>query len=410
MEKKNIIVIGGGPAGMMAAGMAAKRYSNVTLIEQNKILGKKLLITGKGRCNITNGCEEVEELIRNVPQNAAFLYSAFYTFTNQDTIDFFNQLGLPTKIERGNRVFPVSDKSADVVNAMKKFLIDNHVEILKDRVDDIMAVENKIHSVILKERGELQADTVILATGGLSYPLTGSTGDGYTWAENLGHTITEIHPSLVPLKTEEEWPKELSGLSLKNIGITVYNSKNKPVYHDFGEMLFAHFGLTGPVILSASAHMRNLPQESYTLVLDLKPALDESQLDLRLQKDFQKYSNKSFKNSLKDLLPSALINFIIRLSGISPDKKTHSITRDERKNLGRLLKEITFHIKDFCDIERAIITSGGVSVKEINPSTMESKLVSGLYFAGEIIDVDAYTGGFNLQIAFSTGYLAGTNC
>lgn len=410
MENKKIIVIGGGPAGMMAAGMAAKRYNNVKLVEQNKILGKKLLITGKGRCNITNGCDDVEDLIRNIPQNASFMYSAFYSFTNQDTIEFFNNLGVPTKIERGCRVFPASDKSTDVADAMKKFLHENNVEIIHDRVDDIKTKDGRVSSVTLKDRGVIFADSVIIATGGLSYPMTGSTGDGYTWAENLGHTITEIHPSLVPLKTEEEWTKELSGLSLKNIGISVYNMKNKQIYKDFGEMMFAHFGLTGPVILSASAHMRGLPKERYRLVLDLKPALSDEQLDLRLQRDFKKYCNKDFKNSLNDLLPSALIEPVIGLTGISPDKKTHSVTREERRSLAAVLKNITFNIKDFCSIERAVITSGGVSVKEINPSTMESKLAEGLYFAGEIIDVDAYTGGYNLQIAFSTGYLAGTNC
>lgn len=410
MEDKEIVVIGGGPAGMMAAGTAAKRYKNVKLIEQNPILGKKLSITGKGRCNITNACSEVEELIQNIPQNASFLYSAFYTFTNQDTIDFFHTLGVPTKIERGNRVFPVSDKSRDVVRALENFLYENHVEVIHDRVDDIRAVDHHIDSVVLKKRGKIHADAVILATGGLSYPSTGATGDGYTWAENLGHKITEIHPSLVPLRTEEDWPTALAGLSLKNIKISVYNQKKRLIYQDFGEMLFAHFGLTGPVILSASSHMRKLPNETYMLYLDLKPALDEKQLDLRLQRDFQKYQNKDFKNALKDLLPAALIPTIVFLSEISPDKKTNSITREERKKLGSLLKALPFHIINFASIERAIITSGGISVKEINPSTMESKLVNGLYFAGEIIDVDAYTGGFNLQIAFSTGYLAGTNC
>ncbi|MBO5364134.1 MAG: NAD(P)/FAD-dependent oxidoreductase, partial [Clostridia bacterium] len=399
---KQIIVIGGGPAGMMAAGTAAKRGFHVKLIEQNKQLGKKLLITGKGRCNVTNACEDPEELIRNVPTNGSFLYSAFYGYTNQQTMDFFEELGVPLKVERGNRVFPVSDKSEDIAKALRNFLIENNVEIIQDRVDDILAEDGKICGVLTEKRGNILADSVILATGGLSYQKTGSTGDGYTWAENLGHEITEIRPSLVPLRVAEDWISEVQGLTLKNISITVLNQKGKRTYTDFGEMMFAHFGLTGPVILSASAHMRKMGQESYRLLLDLKPALDREQLDRRILRDFEQNLNRDFCNSLSDLLPASLISSVIALCGIDPHKKVNSVTKEERSRLVQVLKEMEFHIEGFCPIEQAIVTSGGVNVKEVNPSTMESKLVSGLFFAGEILDVDAYTGGFNLQIAFST--------
>ena len=407
---KQIIVIGGGAAGMMAAGTAASRGLHVKLIEQNKLLGKKLMITGKGRCNLTNACDDVETLINNVPTNGSFLYSAFYGFTNHQTMDFFEELGVKVKVERGERVFPLSDKSIDVVNALQKYLKDNNVEIIHDRVDDILAENGIVKGVVTEKRGEIYADSVILATGGLSYQKTGSTGDGYTWAEDLGHTITDIRPSLVPLKVEEDWIGEVQGLSLKNIEINLINGKGKRIYKDFGEMMFAHFGLTGPVILSASAHIKNPKAEDYKLYLDLKPALDEQQLDLRIQKDFKKFINKDFRNSLSELLPKGIIPQIIALSGIDPYKKVNSVTSEERSRLVSLLKRLEFHITDFCPIEQAIITSGGICVKEINPSTMESKLIKNLYFAGEIIDVDAYTGGFNLQIAFSTGHLAGLCC
>ncbi len=395
---------------MMAAGTAAKRGLHVKLIEQNKILGKKLLITGKGRCNVTNACEDVEELIRNVPTNGSFLYSAFYGFTNQQTMAFFEELGVSLKVERGNRVFPVSDKSQDIADALRKFLIENHVEIIHDRVDDILIENHVIRGVLTSHRGEIFADAVILATGGLSYQKTGSTGDGYTWAENAGHEITEIRPSLVPLRVAEDWICDVQGLTLKNIGITVLNGKGKKTYADQGEMMFAHFGLTGPVILSASAHMRKMGQEDYRLLLDLKPALSVEQLDRRILRDFEQNLNRDFCNSLGDLLPSSLIPSVIALSGIEPRKKVNSVTKEERSRLVSLLKEMEFYITGFCPIEQAIITSGGINVKEVNPSTMESKLISGLYFAGEILDVDAYTGGFNLQIAFSTGHLAGSSC
>ncbi len=409
-----VIVIGGGPAGMMAAGTAAKNGHDVILIEQNKMLGKKLMITGKGRCNLTNACEDVEDLIHNVTRNPRFMYSAFYGFSNADVIDFFNRLGVSTKVERGGRVFPQSDKSADIVNAMKKFVTDSGVKTVFDRADEILADKSgakpKVIGVRCKTGGKIYADRVIIATGGMSYQRTGSTGDGYYFAEELGHTITDILPSLVPLKVEEKWITELAGLTLKNVKITVKGSAKKPVYEDFGEMMFAHFGLTGPIILSASAHMRNMKNEKYTIELDLKPALSEEELDKRILRDFNENLNKDFKNSLSKLLPKRLIDVIITLSEIDPMKKVNSITKQERARLAALLKHILFHVTNFCPIEQAIITSGGVSVKEIDPSTMHSKLVDGLSFAGEVIDVDAYTGGFNLQIAFSSGFLAGTSC
>lgn len=406
----DVIVIGGGAAGLMSAGTAAKNGKSVLLIEKNRILGKKMLITGKGRCNITNACDDVEELIKNVTRNSSFLYSSFYGFTNEDTIAFFNDLGVETKVERGNRVFPVSDKSLTVVNALVSWVKKSGVRIIHDKVLDIVVNDGTICGVITEKNNLIKSASVVLATGGMSYQTTGSTGDGYKFAEKLGHTVTEIIPSLVPVEVEEQWAYELMGLSLKNIEITVVNEKNKKIYNDFGEMLFAHFGLTGPVILSASAHMRPMERGKYKIYLDLKPALDESQLDARIIRDFQKFANKDFINSLNELLPSGLIGTVVELSGIDPHKKVNSITKEERRKLVSLLKRIEFNVKDFCPIEQAIITSGGISVKEIDPSTMESKIIKGLFFAGEIIDVDAYTGGFNLQIAFSTGYLAGSCC
>lgn len=404
---KRVIVVGGGAAGMMAAGTAAEQGFNVILIEKNKLLGKKLMITGKGRCNITNACDEVETLLKNVITNNRFLYSAFYGFDNTQTIDFFEKLGVKTKVERGGRVFPVSDKSSDVVAALRDFLIKNNVELVCDTVTKIRESDGAVTGVECAKRGFLAADAVILATGGASYPATGSTGDGYKFATELGHTVTNLRPSLVPVTVEESWTEELQGLSLKNVAITVKNSKGKVVYTDFGEMMFAHFGLTGPIILSASAHLKKMEEEHYKIHLDLKPALSEKQLDERILRDFSENMNKDFVNSLDRLLPKALIPIIVELCGIDPHQKINSVTAASRRRLTELLKNIEFNVTGFCPIEQAIITSGGISVKEINPSTMESKLVSGLYFAGEVIDVDALTGGFNLQIAFSTGHLAG---
>lgn len=404
------IVIGGGAAGMIAAGTAAQRGKNVVLIEKNRMLGKKLLITGKGRCNITNACDDVEELIKNVTVNSSFLYSAFYGFTNYDVIDFFNGLGVETKVERGNRVFPVSDKSASVVSALSGYVRNSGVRIICDEAIGIDVNGGRVCGVKTKKHGEIFANSVIVATGGLSYQATGSTGDGYKWAEETGHTIVPITPSLVPVRVCEDWVYNLMGLSLRNIELTVLNEKNKCVYKDFGEMMFAHFGLTGPVVLSASAHMRPMEEGKYKVLIDLKPALDEKQLDMRIVRDFEKFKNKDFANSLKELLPSAIIETVVMLSGINPHKKVNEITKDERRRLLGVIKRIELTVSGFCPIEQAIITSGGVSTKEIDPSTMQSKKIDGLYFAGEIIDVDAYTGGFNLQIAFSTGRLAGLCC
>ncbi len=404
---KRVIVIGGGAAGMLAAGTAAERGLNVVLIEKNKVLGKKLMITGKGRCNITNACDDVETLLKNVVRNRRFLYSAFYGFDNMRTIDFFEGLGVKTKVERGERVFPLSDKSADVTAALRKYLIDGNVEIIRDRVDEICAEDGKITGVKCKDRGFMRADSVITATGGISYPITGSTGDGYTFAEDLGHTIERLKPSLVPLTVNENI-SELCGLSLKNISIVVNDDKGKVIYKDFGEMMFAHFGLTGPVILSASSFIEN--PRGCIVHIDLKPALNVKQLDERILRDFSKNMNRDLINGLNDLLPKAIIPYIVRLSEIPPHQKINSVTAASRRRLTELIKNLEFNVTGFCPPEQAIITSGGVSVKEINPSTMESKLVGGLFFAGEVIDVDALTGGFNLQIAFSTGRLAGLSC
>ena len=408
---KKVVVIGGGPAGMMAASTAADNGAEVILLEKQHRLGRKLLITGKGRCNITNDCE-VEELIENVPTNGKFLYSAFYTFTNYDAIVMFNSLGVKTKTERGKRVFPVSDKAVDVVRALERQMNSNkNVEVLlNSKVDKIIAEDGAVKKVVLSDKREIECDSVIVATGGVSYPKTGSTGDGYRFAKNLGHTIITPKPSLIGLEVMEDYVADLAKLSLRNVSIEVYNSKNKKIYDDFGEMEFTKYGIDGPIIKSASCRMGDLSKDNYKIVLDLKPALDEEKLDKRIQKDFQKYSNKNFENSLNDLLPKQLIPTIVKLSKIDPYIKVNQISKEERKNLVHLIKHISFTVKNYRPIEEAIITSGGIKTSEINSSTMESKLVSGLFFAGEVIDIDAYTGGFNLQIAFSTAYLAGINC
>jgi predicted Rossmann fold flavoprotein len=406
---KKIVVIGGGPAGMMAAATAGSRGLDVTLIEKNQKLGRKLYITGKGRCNITNNAD-MEEFIANVPTNAKFLYSAFYTFTNQHLISLLNQLGLKTKVERGNRVFPVSDKSSDVIKALEKHLDNSHVSRLTGEVDNILFESDQISSVKLKDGSVISCESVIVATGGVSYPTTGSTGDGYRFARELGHTIVSPKPSLVPLESVEEWPAQAQGLSLRNISVSVVDQRNRRIFEDFGEMIFTHYGVSGPVILSASSYLRKMEAGKYRIRIDLKPALSEEQLDARIQRDFTKYARKNFSNSLDDLLPQKLIPIIVKLSEIHGDKPVNQITREERRSLVSLLKSLEITIKGFRPIREAIITSGGVSTKEIDPSTMESKLVRGLFFAGEVMDVDAYTGGFNLQIAFSTGYLAGMSC
>lgn len=410
-----VAVIGGGPAGMMATISAAEDGNDVILIEKMTSLGRKLLITGKGRCNITSSLD-MEDFIKNIPGNGMFLYSAFKNYTNNDIIDFLKKEGLKVKEERGNRIFPITDKSLDVLKCFERKLKSLDVKILFDtRVKEII-VKNNIIEGVETNKEIIKADKVILATGGKSYPLTGSTGDGYYIAQKLGHTVTEIKPSLVPLETfDKTICKKLQGLSLKNVKIQLIDkSKNKIIYDDFGEMLFTHFGVSGPTILSSSAHLvryKNIEQlfkeNKIVLKIDFKPALTEEKLNDRILRDFNEEKNKMFKNSLDKLLPQKLIPVIIEKSNIDMNKKVNEITKIERKNLVKLLKNFEVTIKGFRSIDEAIITSGGIKIKEINPKTMESKIISGLYFAGEIIDVDAYTGGFNLQIAYSTGYTAG---
>lgn len=406
---KKVVVIGGGAAGMVAASTASSMGHDVTLLEKNGRLGRKLLITGKGRCNITNNCD-IEELIENTPTNGKFLYSAFYTFTNEQVIDMFNSLGVKTKTERGKRVFPESDKAKDVVVALEKQMKQNKVNVvLNSNVKKIEQKNGKIESVVLSNNKVIKCDSVIIATGGVSYPRTGSTGDGYKFAKSLGHTIIKPKPSLIGLETFED-VYSLNKLSLRNIAIKVIDKKGKSIYEDFGEMEFSDIGIEGPVIRSASCRMKSFENETYKVIVDLKPALDKEMLDKRIQKDFKKYTNKKFENSLDDLLPKKLIPYIIDLSGIDKDLVVHQISRKQRKDLVNLLKNLEFNIRNYKPIDEAIITSGGIKTSEINSSTMESKLIEGLFFAGEVIDVDAYTGGFNLQIAFSTGYLAGISC
>ena len=405
----NVIVIGGGAAGMMAAIMSARNGNNVTILEKMRSMGRKLSITGKGRCNITNATE-MDNFIKNVPGNGKFLYSAFNQFTNQDTINFFNEIGVKTKVERGERVFPASDSAMEVIDKLKKELDRRKVKVtVNSKVERILVEDGKVVGV-KTEDNLYNCDKVILATGGKSYPSTGSTGDGYKMVESLGHTIVKPKASLVPLELYEKDITELQGLSLKNVSIKLLDDK-KIVYEDFGEMLFTHFGVSGPIILSLSAHLlrvknidEKLRNKNIVLSIDLKPALTFEKLETRIQRDFEKYTRKQFKNSLNDLLPGKMVNYIIEKSNIPDDKQTDQITKEERRNLVQLLKNLEFKIKGFRPIEEAIVTAGGVNIKEINSSTMESKLVKGLYFAGEIIDV--YTGGFNLQIAFSTAYIA----
>jgi hypothetical protein len=415
MKNMKVIVIGGGPAGMMSAISSASSGNKVVLIEKMQQLGRKLLITGKGRCNITSSLY-MSEFIKNTPGNGKFLYSCFQNFTNQDIIQLLKEEGLEVKEERGNRIFPVTDKSLDVLNCFISRLKKLNVEILLNtEVKDLKVSDGKVLGVITS-RGEIDADKVVLATGGKSYPLTGSTGDGYIIAKKYGHTIEKIKPSLVPLEIyDKEICKSLQGLSLKNVKIKIEDIQNqKTIYEDFGEMLFTHFGVSGPIILSGSAHLVRyqnidelLKNKKIILNIDLKPALSEEKLDERILRDFKDFKNKQFKNSLEKLLPQKMIDTIVNLSEINPDKKVNEITKEERKRLCRLLKDFSIEIKKFRNVEEAIITSGGISIKEINPKTMESKIVQGLYFAGEIIDVDCYTGGFNLQVAYSTGFTAG---
>lgn len=397
------IVVGGGPAGMMAAYAAFQKGDRVLLLEQNERLGKKLLITGKGRCNITNNAD-ISDFIAQVPVNSQFLYSAFYGFTNQQLLDLLHKKGLKTKVERGGRIFPVSDRASDVLKTLEKLMEGVDVKYYA-RVRWVMIDQGKAAGVCLWNQTKLEAKKVILATGGVSYPATGSRGDGYRMAEQTGHQIIPPKASLVPMEAAENWCKELQGLALRNVAIRVVDRGGKEVFSDFGEMLFTHFGVSGPIILSASSHIRNI--DGHRLFIDLKPALSVEQLDARLLRDFQAYSNRDFCNGLDDLLPKKLIPVIIALSGIPKHCKIHQITRGQRQKLISLCKCLPLTLTRVRPIEEAIITSGGVSVKEINPSTMESKKVPGLFFCGELVDVDAYTGGYNLQIAFSTGYLAG---
>lgn len=401
-----IIVVGGGPSGMMAAITAAKNNKDVIIIERNEKLGKKMLISGKGRCNITNG-KNIDEFFNYIPGNPYFLYSSLYSFTNEDTMKFFDNLGVKLKIERGDRIFPISNRSSDLIDAMKDQLIKEGVKIkLNSRVKKFVCHDKLIKSVQLEDNSKIDGDYFILCTGGLSYPNTGSTGDGYKIAENLGHTIVELKPALVPIEIKESWINQLQGLSLKNVTLSIVDSRNNILYREFGEMLFTHFGISGPIVLSASRVVED--NANLKAVINLKPALQFEQLDKRLQRDFLKYSNKDFKNSLEDLLPKKLIGVVIDLSSINPNKKCNSITREERLKLVDLLQNFIMNIKGLRPISEAIVTSGGVNTKEIDPSTMRSKIISNLYFAGELIDVDGYTGGFNMQIALSTGFLAGT--
>lgn len=396
----------------MAAYSAAQKHEKsaaITVIEKNERPARKLMITGKGRCNVTNNCG-VDTLIANVPKNGKFLFSAFSGFDSGDTMRLFESLGVPLKTERGNRVFPVSDKALDIVDALVGAVKKSGVKLVRGVAVKIIVSDGAVIGVKTEEGEIYPADSVILATGGMSYPLTGSTGDGYKMARELSHTVTELKPSLVPLTVHEGFCSRLAGLTLKNVTLSVFEEgKKKPVFSELGEMLFTHFGISGPLTLSASAHMRKMGKAAYTAYIDLKPALSEDQLDSRILRDFEGEKNKDFANSLDKLLPKSIIPVIIALSGIEPALKVNQITREMRAALCKVIKALPLHITGFRPIEEAIITGGGISVKEINPSTMESKLVKGLYFAGEIIDADAYTGGFNLQIAFSTGFAAGKN-
>lgn len=405
MTRKKVLIVGGGAAGMMAAGVCAQNGAEVFLLEKNDLLGKKLRITGKGRCNITNNCD-VQTFMANVPRNGKFLYSAISSFSPSDTMSFFEARGLAIKTERGGRVFPASDKAIDVVRALEGFVAEAGVKTINTRAKKLLVKDGKCEGLETQSGEKIFAGAVVLATGGLSYPRTGSTGDGYKMARNVGHTIVEPRPSLVPLESGDDFCKELQGLSLRNVAIELLEKdSNKVVYSDFGEMLFTHFGISGPIVLSASAHM--LKNRSYAAKIDLKSALSAEQLDKRLLRDLEKYQNKDFGNALGDLLPKKLIPVVIRLSGIPAELKCHQISRAMRLKLVSLLKGFKVNITGTRSIDEAIITAGGVKTSEVNPKTLESKLVRGLHFAGEVLDVDAYTGGFNLQIAFSTGHLAG---
>ena len=398
------VVIGGGAAGLMASALLAERGIDTLLIEPNKLFGKKLRITGKGRCNLTNNCDN-KQFLENVPCNSKFLYSAINRFSTADTMAFFERIGVKLKTERGNRVFPLSDSANEVANALERFGQQQGVKKLNKKATAIIADDNAVSRVIAEDT-EILCKAVILCTGGASYPGTGSTGDGYKLAEKLGHTIIDPHPSLVPLVSDDDYCAEMQGFSLRNVSLKVYDENNKVIFDELGEMLFTHFGVSGPLVLSASAHMRDFSSKKYRLAIDLKPGLDEQQLDDRILRDFKKYTNRDFCNALNDLAGRAMIPVLIKLSGIPEETKVNSITKKQRQDLVKLFKSFPVNITEPRPVAEAIITTGGINTKEIDPKTMSSKLVKGLYFAGEIIDVDAYTGGFNLQIAWSTSYIA----
>lgn len=399
-----LVVIGGGAAGMMCALSAAERGISVIILDPNKQLGRKLRITGKGRCNLTNNCD-IKEFMNNIPGDGRFLYSALNRLSPRDTMAFFESRGVPLKTERGNRVFPVSDNANDIAGLLVRLCERAKVKVLRTRAKDIVIEDGEVKAVITNE-GRIDCRAVALCTGGLSYPLTGSDGVGYKLAKKAGHSITETRASLVPLESDDEYCSEMQGFALKNVTLSAYEN-GKLIFKELGEMLFTHFGVSGPLVLSASSHMRNMGKAEYRLEIDLKPALDEKKLDARILRDFEKYSNKEFKNALSELAGRTMIPVLIRLSGIPEDTKVHSITREQRMQLLKLFKAFPVSVSGTRPVAEAIITSGGVSTKEVNPRTMESKFVSGLFFAGEILDLDGYTGGFNLQIAWSTGFVAG---
>lgn len=405
---KKVLVVGGGAAGMMAAYFAAKEGAQVTILEKNKLLGRKIRITGKGRCNVTNA-SDLETIIKNIYRNGNFMYSSLYSFTNDDLMDLFRSFGLDLKTERGNRVFPVSDRAIDVVRTMEKMLDSQGVKIKTGaRVKSLIIDQARAKGLVLADGKKIFADKIILATGGKSYPLTGSTGDGYIMAQQCGHKVTSLYPSLIGMETIGEIKKELVGLNLRNISIGLYKN-NKKIYDDFGELEFRDYGLDGPVIKSSSCYIDDFRKNNYRLMLDLKPALSSEKLDARILRDFDKYSKSSIEAGLKDLLPKRMIGYIIDRLAIDGKKPVHQVSKEERQDLLALIKGISFDIKRLRPMDEAIITEGGIEVKEVNPSTMESKIVKDLYFAGEILDVNGFTGGYNLQIAFSTGYLAGVS-
>lgn len=404
--KKKIGVIGAGPAGIIASGIASSSENQVYLLEKNNKIGKKLYITGKGRCNVSNDLP-IEDFFNFIVSNKNFLYSSLYSFTNENLIELLNKYGVKTKVERGNRIFPNSDKSSDILKALTKFIEEQNVNVLLNtKVKKIINKDNKFN--VITEKETLEFDKLILATGGVSYPLTGSTGDGLNFAKELGHSVTELRPSLVPIEIKESFIKDLQGVSLKNVTLKSFSGK-KQIYESFGEMIFTHFGISGPIVLSSSSYINKYQSKDLRFEIDFKPALNNKQLDERILKDFEIYNNKQFKNALNDLLPQRIIPIIISNSNIEGEKTVNQITKFERENLVKSIKGMPLTFKKLRPIEEAIITSGGVNIKEINPSTMESIIVKNLFFAGEIIDVDALTGGFNLQIAFSTGFLAGNN-